>query len=159
MFGLIKELFIGLLTELVICSNHTKCVLLSNQKYMSQLTLISLHPNEYSKEFNYDLFRVKLDRCVGSCNNLNGLSNKVCVPNNIEDLTRSMLNIITGINELKTSTKHVSCKCKYKFDGRKCNSNQCLNNINVYASVENIIYVKKIIFGILLHVVAKMEHI
>ena len=159
MFGLIKELFIGLLTELVIWSNHTKCVSLSNQKYMSQLTLISLHPNEYSKEFDYYLFRVKLDRCVGSCNNLNGLSNKVCVPNNIEDLTWSILNIITGINELKTSTKHVSCKCKYKFDGRKCNSNQCLNNINVYASVENIIYVKKIIFGILLHVVAKMEHI
>ena len=57
---------------------------------MSQLTLISLHPNEYSKEFNFYLFRVKLDRCVGSCNNLNGLSNKVCVQNKIEDLAYSI---------------------------------------------------------------------
>ena len=64
MFGLIKELFIGLLTELVIWSNHTKCVSLSNQKYISQLTLISLHPNEYSKEFDYYLFRVKLDNVL-----------------------------------------------------------------------------------------------
>ena len=30
----------------------------------------------------------------------------------------------TGINELKTLTKHVSSKCKCKFDGTKCNSNQ-----------------------------------
>ena len=32
MFGLIKKIFIGLLTGLVNASNHTKCVLLSNQK-------------------------------------------------------------------------------------------------------------------------------
>ena len=31
--------------------------------------------------------------------------------------------------------------------------------VNVYMSVKNIMYVKKIIFGILLHVVAKMENI
>ena len=40
-----------------------------------------LHPNEYSQEFHYYPFAVKLDRCVGSCNPLNDLSNKVCVPN------------------------------------------------------------------------------
>ena len=32
--------------------------------------------------------------------------------------------MITGINEMKALTKHVSCRCKWKFDGRKCNSNQ-----------------------------------
>ena len=32
MFGLIKKVFIGLLTGLVNGSNHTKYVLLSNQK-------------------------------------------------------------------------------------------------------------------------------
>ena len=31
--------------------------------------------------------------------------------------------MITGINELKTLTKHTSCKCKCKFDGRECNLN------------------------------------
>ena len=45
MFGLIRKMFIGLLTVLVDGSNHTKCVLLSNQKYMIQPTLINLHPN------------------------------------------------------------------------------------------------------------------
>ena len=28
------------------------------------------------------------------------------------------------INESKTLPKHIPCKCKCKFDGRKCNSNQ-----------------------------------
>ena len=68
MFGLIKKIFIGLLTGLV---NHTKCVSLSNQNCMTQPTLINLHPNEYSQEFHYCPFSVELDRCVGSCNTLN----------------------------------------------------------------------------------------
>ena len=65
---------------------------------------------------------------VRSCNALNELSNKVCVPNKTEDLNLSMFNMITQINELKTLRKHISCKCKCKFDGRKCNSNQKWNN-------------------------------
>ena len=36
--------------------------------------------------------------------------------------------MITGINESKTLTKHVSYECKFKFDGRKCNLNQKWNN-------------------------------
>ena len=36
--------------------------------------------------------------------------------------------MITGINVLKTLTKHISCECKCKFDGIKCNSNQWWNN-------------------------------
>ena len=95
---------------------------------MTQPTLINLHPNEYSQELNYYPFVVKLDRCVGKCNTLNDLSNKVCVPNKTEDLNLSVFNMITGINESKTLTQHVSCKFKYKFDSRKCNSNQKWNN-------------------------------
>ena len=42
---------------------------------------INLHPNEYSQEFHYYPFAVKLDRCIGSCNTLNDLFNKVCGQN------------------------------------------------------------------------------
>ena len=74
-------MFIPLLSRIVNASNYLKCVSLSNQKFMIQPTLINLHPNEYSQEFHYYPFLVKLDRCVGSCNTLNDLSNKVRVPN------------------------------------------------------------------------------
>ena len=58
MFRLIKKKFIGLSTGVVNGSNHTKCVSSSNQKCMTQLTLINLHPNEYSQKFHYYPFPV-----------------------------------------------------------------------------------------------------
>ena len=72
---------------------------------------------------NYPL-EVKLDRCVRSRNTLNDLSNKLFVPNKTEDSNLSMFNMITGINEPKTLTKHLSCECKCKFGGTKSNSYQ-----------------------------------
>ena len=63
-----------------------------------------MHPNEYSQEFHYYPFAVKLNKCVGSCNTLNDLSNKVCDPNKSEYLILSVFSIIIGINELKTLT-------------------------------------------------------
>ena len=81
MFGFIKKMFIALLTNLVNGSNHIKYVSLSNQKCEIQPTLIDLYPSEYSQELHYYPFAVKLDRCVGSCNTRNDLSNKVFVPN------------------------------------------------------------------------------
>ena len=68
-------MFMGLLISKVNASNHTKCVSLSNQKCMTQPTFINLHPNEYKQEFHYYPFPVKVDRCVGSYNTLNDLSN------------------------------------------------------------------------------------
>ena len=53
MFGLIKKIFNVLLSIILNRSNHTKCVSLTNQKYMIQPTLINLHPNEYSQEFHH----------------------------------------------------------------------------------------------------------
>ena len=88
MFGLMKIVFMELLINIVDASNHTKCALLSNQKCEIHSTFINSHPNEYSQVFHNYQFTVKLDKCVGSCNTLNDLSNKVCVPNKTEDLSK-----------------------------------------------------------------------
>ena len=81
--------FIVLLSNIVNGSNHAKCISLRNQKviwmYINQSglnhiqpTVINLHHNEYSQEFQDFQSAVKLDiTCVGSCNTLNDLSNKV----------------------------------------------------------------------------------
>ena len=71
---------------------------------------------------------VKLDSNVGSCNTLNDLSNKICVPNKAVDLNLSVSKIVIGINESKTLTKYILCKCKCRFDGRKGSSDEWWNN-------------------------------
>ena len=121
--------------------------------------LINLNPNEYSQEFHYYWFAVKLNRCVGIFNSMNDLSNKVCIPNKTEDLNLSVFNMITGINESKPLTKHIPCECKCKFDGKNVTEINGGITINFDVSVKNIIYVKKIMFGILLHVIVKMENV
>ena len=148
-----------MLTSIVGVSNHTKCVSLSNQKFEIQPTLINLHPNEYSQKIHLYPFVVKLDRYVGSCSILNDFSNKVCVPKKTEDLNLTVFNMITGINESRTLAKLISCTCKCKFNGRKCNSAQSWNNDKCWCEYKKHHTCEKIVFGILLYLVAKMVNI
>ena len=122
MFGLIKKIFIGLLTGLVNGSNHTKFASLSNEKWLIHPTLTNLHSNEYSQELHYYPFAIKLDRCVRTRNTLNDLPNKVCILNKTEDLNLSVFNMVTGINESKTLTKYISCEYKCKWNKVKVKS-------------------------------------
>ena len=67
--------------------------------------------------------------------------------------------MIAGINESKTLTKYISYECKCNFDGRKCNWNQKWNNDKCRCNCKNPkknVCVKKMKFGILLHVVLKV---
>ena len=121
--------------------------------------LINLHPNEYSQKLCYYSFVVNLDRCAGSCNTLDDFSNKVCVTNETEGLTLHVFNMITGINESRTLTKHIPFKCEFKFDGGKCNLNQKWNNSTCRCEsvkIQKKICVKEVIFGNLQHEAAKM---
>ena len=102
---------------------------------------------------------VKFDRCVGKCNTFNDLSNKLCVPNKTDHLNIHVFNMITGINESKILTKHNHVNLN--VNSKEENVIQIKSGIiiNVDVSIKNIIHVKKNIFGILLHVVAKTVNI
>ena len=67
--------------------------------------------------------------------------------------------MIRGINELKTLTKHISCEYKSKFDETKCKSSQWWNNNKCWCECKKNHICEKIMFGILLHVIVKMENI
>ena len=64
--------------------------------------------------------------------------------------------MIAGINESKILTKDTSCECKCRFGGNNVIQINGGITINVDVSVKNVMYVKKITFGILLHVLVKM---
>ena len=63
-------MFAILSASIVGASNHTKCLSLTNQKCITQPTLINLHHNEYSQSLYYYPLAVNLDRCAGSFNTL-----------------------------------------------------------------------------------------
>ena len=67
--------------------------------------------------------------------------------------------MITGANESIKLTKHLSCECKCRFDWKKCNPNQYWNNNKCRCECKKIMYVKKIMFGILVNVFVKMNNI
>ena len=45
--------------------------------------------------------------------------------------------MMTGINESKTLTKHISCKCKCTFDGTKSNLKRKWDNNKCQSSVKS----------------------
>ena len=59
--------------------DHKKCIFLSNQPFMTRSTLIDLNDDEYNQGLRYYPFMVNLDRCNGSCNTPDDLSNRICV--------------------------------------------------------------------------------
>ena len=62
-------------------------------------------------KLHYYRFEVNLSKFIESCNTLNDLSKKICIPNKMEDLNLSVFNTIKGINESKALAKHISCEC------------------------------------------------
>ena len=76
-----------------------------------------------------------------------------------QDLNLSVFKMITGVNKSKT-LQSIS-QANLNVDLMEENVTQINGGItiNVDASVKDIIYLKKIIFGILLHVIVKMQNI
>ena len=69
-------------------------------------TFLNLNPDEHNQELLHYLFMVKLDKCNGSCITFNDLSSRICVLNKAEYVNLNVFNMITGMNESKTSMKH-----------------------------------------------------
>ena len=83
---------------------------------MIRPTLIDLNPIK----LNYYSFMISIDKCSGSCNDVDDLSTKRCASSETKDVNVTVFNMITKINEIKTLVKHISYDCKCKLC-RSCN--------------------------------------
>ena len=122
MSWLIEQVFIALLSFSK--SLATKCVSLNNEPSKNWPTLIDLNP----VEFRYWPFMISLHKCSGSCNSVDHLSTKICVPSKTKDINFKVCEMLTNKIEAKTMVKNITCDCKYKFDSATCNSNKKWNN-------------------------------
>ena len=126
----------------------TKC-LLNDEPCMVRPTLIDMNP----VELKFYPFMISLDQCTGSCN---VFSPKICVPKETKDINVKVFNLIANKNEAKTMTEHISCDCKCKFNSTKCNSSQIKNNKTWQCECKIIVRAKRIIVGVLAHVIVRM---
>ena len=63
---------------------------------------------------------VSLDRCNGSCYNVDSPFGRICVPNKTADANLNFCKIIARISELKTLTKQIN---KISIKHRVCKEN------------------------------------
>ena len=123
MFWFVKQVFTALLS---FCGSlTTKCVSINNEKCMTRPILIDLNPVELS---HYP-FMISLDKCNGSCNAVDDLSSKICLPRETKGVDVKVFNMTARINEAKTLVNNISCDYKCKFHNATCNSNQKWNDI------------------------------
>ena len=76
-------------------SDRTKHTSLNSEPCLARPTLIGLNSNK----LQYYLFMVSLDVCNGSCNTYDDLSNRICIPNKIQNVNLTVFNMVTRINE------------------------------------------------------------
>ena len=93
----------------------SKCVSLNNQPCMIRVFLIGFN----HVQFKYYPFMISLDKCNGSCSDINDLSMRSCVPSKSKDIN---VNMLTNGNETKTLVKHILCDCKCIFNSATWNS-------------------------------------
>ena len=75
-----------------------------------------------SVELKYYPFMISLDKCRGSCNFVDHLSTKICIPSKTKEANAKVFNMITNETEAKTTIKDISCDCQCKFNSTTCNS-------------------------------------
>ena len=72
-------------------------------------------------------YKIKVDKCVGSCNDKDNPYFKVCTPEVAKNISVKIFDLISQKNVLKNITFHKSCKCDCLLDEKVCNNKQKWN--------------------------------
>ena len=100
--------------------NQPKCISLKNQE-CSVKKVIS--DNDYIT-FPY---KIRVDKCVGSCNDVDNPYFKVCLPDFIKNVSVKVFDLISQKTVLRNVSSHKSCKCGCLLDKKVCNNKQKWN--------------------------------
>ena len=90
-FNLVKS---DLLLFLVTVVNSKNCFLLKDQKCSVKKVIVD---NDYMT-FPY---KIKADRCIGSCDNLTKPYSKVCLPDIVKNISVKVFNLISQQDKLR----------------------------------------------------------
>ena len=120
MFSLIKKVIILVLMSMSLAITSKNCLLLKNQEYKIRKVIVD---NDYMT-FTY---KIKVDKCVGSCNDVENPYFKVCLPDVVKNISVKSFDLISRKKVLRNVSFHKSCKCGCLLDEKVCNNKQKWN--------------------------------
>ena len=97
---------------------------MNNQKCKIRRQVININSNEPL----FYPYRVKINECSGSCNNINDPYAKLCVPDFVKNINVRVFNLMSRTNETRHIEWYETCKCKCRLDASVCNNKQRWNN-------------------------------
>ena len=121
MFRLIKKAVMILLITTAnagnFLQNSKNCILLKDQKCDVKKVIVD---NDYMT-FPY---KINIERCIRSCNNLTNPYSKVCFPDVIKNISVKVFDLISQQNKLREVNFHESCKFDCLLNETVCNDKQ-----------------------------------
>ena len=85
-----------------------KCVSMHNQQRKITPQLMNVNSDEPS----FYLYSIKVNKCSGSCNNINDPYEKLCVPDVVRNINIKVFNLMSRANGTRNVEWHETCKYK-----------------------------------------------
>ena len=117
MFRFIKKV---LILVLISTANSLKCISLKNQECNVRKVIVD------NKYMAYP-YIIKVNKCVGSCNDINNPHSRVCIPDITKNVAAKVFDPMTLTNTTMQVEFHESCKCVCKINSSVCSEKQRFN--------------------------------
>ena len=92
---------------------------MNNKKCKIRPEVININSNE-PPVFPYS---IEVNRCSGSCDNINDLYAKLCVPDVVKNINVKVPKLVSRTNETRNMSWYETCKCKCRLHPSVSNKN------------------------------------
>ena len=119
-FGFVKKVLVAAMP--FFSCNSLKFVSMNNQKCKVRPGIINVNSNKPS----FYLYSIEVNKCSGSCKNINNPYAKLCIPNVVKNINVKVFNLMSRTNETRHIEWHENCKCKSVCNNKqRCNKDKC----------------------------------
>ena len=118
MFRFLNKVFVVAMS--LFSCNALECVSANNVECRIRRQIINMNSDEPS----FYLYSIPVNKCSGSCNNINDPYAKLRVPDVVKNINVKVFNLMSRTNETRHIKCHKSCKCKCRLDASVCNNKQ-----------------------------------
>ena len=90
MFGFAKQIFVSAMKFFgcnISCVNSLKCASANNQECKVRPEIININSNELL----FYPYSININKCSGSCNNINDPYSKMCVPDVVKNIVITLI--------------------------------------------------------------------